>query len=108
MARGCIVATSRLVRILSGRLAHTWDPPAAAAPASHASLGPWEKPRHPCCSCTAVRTSAPRAGPAGRSRGFGFVAMSTEAEVDEVIDALDGREWDGRKLLVERARNVRT
>jgi hypothetical protein len=33
--------------------------------------------------------------------------MSTDDEVDEAIRALDGVDWDGRRLLVERAKNVR-
>lgn len=73
----------------------------------------------------------------GESRGFGFVEMKTEEGTDRVctcsvavglskvswmctillmslilllqaIRALDGGEWNGRRLLVERARNVRT
>lgn len=43
----------------------------------------------------------------GESRGFGFVVMDHGDEVDEAIRSLDGRDWNGRRLLVERARNVK-
>ncbi|CAL5220736.1 g2794 [Coccomyxa viridis] len=42
----------------------------------------------------------------GESRGFGFVAMKYEEDVDVAIRTLDGAEWQGRRLGVERARNV--
>lgn len=41
------------------------------------------------------------------SRGFGFVEMDTDDEVDKVIRHLHGADWNGRILLVERARNPR-
>lgn len=40
----------------------------------------------------------------GRPRGFGFVEMSAEAEEDAAIDALDGAEWMGRDLKVNKAK----
>jgi RNA recognition motif-containing protein len=40
----------------------------------------------------------------GRSRGFGFVEMDTDAEEDAAIDALDGAEWMGRDMKVNKAR----
>jgi RNA recognition motif-containing protein len=40
----------------------------------------------------------------GRMRGFGFVEMSTEAEEQAAIDALDGAEWMGRDLKVNKAK----
>ncbi len=40
----------------------------------------------------------------GRSRGFGFVEMATEAEAQAAIDRLDGKELDGRTLSVSFAR----
>ncbi len=40
----------------------------------------------------------------GRMRGFGFVEMSAEAEEDAAIEALDGAEWMGRDLKVNKAR----
>jgi nucleolin len=36
----------------------------------------------------------------GRSRGFGFVTMSSEAEADEVVAQLNGQDVDGRVLRV--------
>ncbi|NJP09603.1 MAG: RNA-binding protein [Leptolyngbyaceae cyanobacterium RU_5_1] len=40
----------------------------------------------------------------GRSRGFGFVEMSTDDEESAAIDALDGADWMGRDLKVNKAR----
>lgn len=36
----------------------------------------------------------------GRSRGFGFVTMSSETEVNDAIAALDGQSLDGRAIRV--------
>jgi RNA recognition motif-containing protein len=40
----------------------------------------------------------------GRSRGFGFVEMASEAEAQAAIDKWDGKEFDGRTLSVSFAR----
>jgi len=40
----------------------------------------------------------------GRSKGFGFVEMSNEAEAQSAIDALNGKELEGRTLNVNQAR----
>lgn len=40
----------------------------------------------------------------GRMRGFGFVEMSTDAEEDKAIEALDGAEWMGRDMKVNKAK----
>lgn len=40
----------------------------------------------------------------GRSRGFGFVEMATEAEAQAAIDMWDGKEFEGRTLKVNEAR----
>lgn len=40
----------------------------------------------------------------GRLRGFGFVEMETEEEEDKAIDELDGAEWMGRQMRVNKAR----
>lgn len=40
----------------------------------------------------------------GRMRGFGFVEMSSSEEEDAAIEALDGAEWMGRTLKVNKAR----
>ncbi len=40
----------------------------------------------------------------GRMRGFGFVEMVTEADEQKAIEALDGAEWMGRNLKVNKAK----
>ncbi len=40
----------------------------------------------------------------GRQRGFAFVEMGTEDEEAAAIEALDGAEWMGRDLRVNKAR----
>ena len=40
----------------------------------------------------------------GRSRGFGFVEMGSDAEAGRAIAALDGEELDGRALAVNEAK----
>lgn len=40
----------------------------------------------------------------GQKRGFAFVEMETEAEETAAIDALDGAEWMGRNLKVNKAK----
>jgi RNA recognition motif-containing protein len=40
----------------------------------------------------------------GRSKGFGFVEMSSDAEAKAAIDALNGKEVGGRTLTVNEAR----
>jgi len=40
----------------------------------------------------------------GRSRGFGFVEMSTKEEAQAAITALDGKDVDGRNLKVNEAK----
>ena len=40
----------------------------------------------------------------GRSRGFGFVEMPDEAQAQKAIDELDGKEFDGRSLKVNQAK----
>ncbi|MBE9249369.1 RNA-binding protein [Dolichospermum sp. LEGE 00240] len=40
----------------------------------------------------------------GRVRGFGFVEMSSDAEEAAAIEALDGSEWMGRNLKVNKAK----
>ena len=42
----------------------------------------------------------------GRSRGFGFVEMD-DGDADKAIDALNGKEMDGRPLRVNVARERR-
>lgn len=40
----------------------------------------------------------------GRSKGFGFVEMSSDAEADAAIEKLNGMDIGGRKLTVNEAR----
>ena len=40
----------------------------------------------------------------GRSKGFGFVEMSTDAEAQKAIEMFDGKEFEGRTLTVNEAR----
>ncbi|MBI4902141.1 MAG: RNA-binding protein [Acidobacteria bacterium] len=40
----------------------------------------------------------------GRAKGFGFVEMSGDAEADRAINALNGKDLDGRNLTVNEAR----
>ncbi len=40
----------------------------------------------------------------GRSKGFGFVEMSTEEEAQTAIDQLHGEDFEGRTLTVDEAR----
>jgi len=40
----------------------------------------------------------------GRSKGFGFVEMGSEAEAQAAISALNGKDYDGRALTVAEAR----
>ncbi|MBT9316627.1 RNA recognition motif domain-containing protein [Leptothoe spongobia] len=40
----------------------------------------------------------------GRLRGFGFVSMGAEMEESDIIEALDGSEWMGRELKVNKAK----
>ena len=40
----------------------------------------------------------------GRSKGFGFVEMSSEAEAKKAIELFDGKDIDGRNMVVNEAR----
>jgi len=40
----------------------------------------------------------------GRSKGFGFVEMSTEEEAKKAIEMLNGKNIDGRNITVNEAR----
>ena len=40
----------------------------------------------------------------GRSKGFGFVEMASDAEARAVIDSFDGTDYDGRPMKVNEAR----
>ena len=43
----------------------------------------------------------------GRSKGFGFVEMSSEEEAKKAIETLDGKELDGRNIVVNEARPMK-
>jgi RNA recognition motif-containing protein len=53
---------------------------------------------------TVKRVQLPVDRETGRMRGFGFVEMSSDAEEQAAIDALDGAEWMGRDLKVNKAK----
>lgn len=40
----------------------------------------------------------------GRSKGFGFVEMSSSSEADDAIQALNGAEFEGRQMNVSQAK----
>ncbi|MGA7937472.1 MAG: RNA-binding protein [Kovacikia sp.] len=50
------------------------------------------------------RVQLPTDRETGRVRGFAFVEMETEAEETAAIEALDGAEWMGRDLKVNKAK----
>lgn len=53
---------------------------------------------------TVKRVQMPTDRETGRLRGFAFVEMETEAEETAAIEALDGAEWMGRDLKVNKAK----
>lgn len=53
---------------------------------------------------TVKRVQLPVDRETGRVRGFGFVEMSSDAEEAAAIEALDGAEWMGRELKVNKAK----
>jgi RNA recognition motif-containing protein len=53
---------------------------------------------------TVKRVQLPTDRETGRLRGFAFVELSTDAEEDAAIQALDGAEWMGRDLKVNKAK----
>jgi len=50
------------------------------------------------------RVQLPTDRETGRMRGFGFVELGQESEEDAAIEALDGAEWMGRDMRVNKAR----
>ncbi len=50
------------------------------------------------------RVQLPTDRETGRLRGFAFVEMSSDAEELAAIEALDGAEWMGRDLKVNKAK----
>lgn len=53
---------------------------------------------------TVKRVNLPTERETGRPRGFGFVEMNTESEEEKAIEALDGAQWMGRELKVNKAK----
>jgi RNA recognition motif-containing protein len=51
-----------------------------------------------------TRISLPIDRETGRKRGFAFVDMADESKEDKAISELDGAEWLGRELRVNKAR----
>lgn len=53
---------------------------------------------------TVSRVQLPTDRETGRPRGFAFVEMESEAQEAAAIEALDGAEWMGRDLKVNKAK----
>ena len=53
---------------------------------------------------TIKRVQLPTDRETGRPRGFGFVEMETEEEEEKAIETLDGAEWMGREIKVNKAK----
>ncbi|BAU15349.1 RNP-1 like RNA-binding protein [Leptolyngbya sp. NIES-3755] len=53
---------------------------------------------------TVKRVQLPTDRETGRVRGFAFVEMATQAEEEAAIEALNGAEWMGRDLTVNKAK----
>lgn len=43
----------------------------------------------------------------GRSKGFGFVEMSSEEDAQKAIEMFNEKEFDGRKIIVNEARPMK-
>ncbi|MEO1402553.1 MAG: RNA-binding protein [Cyanobacteria bacterium J06635_1] len=53
---------------------------------------------------TVKRVTLPMDRETNRPRGFAFVEMEEDAQEEAAIEALDGAEWMGRELRVNKAR----
>lgn len=53
---------------------------------------------------TVKRVQMPKDRETGKLRGFAFIEMETDAEETAAIEALDGAEWMGRDLKVNKAK----
>ncbi|PIV09106.1 RNA-binding protein [Candidatus Roizmanbacteria bacterium CG02_land_8_20_14_3_00_36_15] len=56
---------------------------------------------------TVVSATIIRFRDSGRSKGFGFVEMSSEEEAKKAIETLHGQDFKGRKVVVSEARPPR-
>lgn len=43
----------------------------------------------------------------GRSKGFGFVEMSSEEEAKKAVEMFNGKELDGRTIIVDEAKPMK-
>ena len=53
---------------------------------------------------TVTRVYLPTDAETGKMRGFGFVEMENEEQEDKAIETLDGAEWMGREMRVNKAK----
>jgi RNA recognition motif-containing protein len=53
---------------------------------------------------TVKRVQIPTDRETGKTRGFAFVEMGNNAEEDKAIAELDGAEWMGRSIKVDKAK----
>jgi RNA recognition motif-containing protein len=53
---------------------------------------------------TVKRVQIPTDRETGKIRGFAFVEMDSDAEEDKAISELDGAEWMGRSIKVNKAK----
>ena len=44
----------------------------------------------------------------GRSRGFGFIEIEDEENVDQIIEAVNGKDMGGREIIVNEAKPRQT
>lgn len=56
---------------------------------------------------TVISAKVMTEGPGGRSRGFGFVELSSAEEAQKAITELDGQVWEGRAIKVSEDRSQR-
>jgi len=56
---------------------------------------------------TVVSATVIRYRDSGRSKGFGFVEMSSEEEAQKAIETMNGQDFKGRKMVVSEARPPR-
>jgi RNA recognition motif-containing protein len=67
--------------------------------ATHSNLAQWFAPYGTVRSAQVVQDRE-----TGRSKGFGFVEMDSDAEAQAAIQGLNDQEHDGRRLTVDEAK----